>query len=194
MPGYCAAEAGRSLLESRYPDDVPRRIEGCNHARFLTFSCYKRLDLFGSPRIGDEFVRILREARERRGFKLHAWVVMPNHVHLLVRPGGSAATVAGVLRAIKQPMAQRVLRRWVELDAPVLKHLRDRDGRSHFWMKGGGHDRNVFSAEEVEEKLRYIHENPVRAGLVTRPEDWAWSSAHLWDRRHESGVPIDPVE
>ncbi len=143
-----------------------RRIECPNHARFLTFSCYQRMDLLGSPAVRDEFERSLSQARDRLGFRLHAWVAMPNHVHLIIRPGSPDQTLPQILQAIKQSPARRVLARWRELDAPILDRLSDSRGLMRFWQRGGGYDRNLYSADVITEKVEYIHGNPVRAGLV----------------------------
>ena len=167
-----------------------RRHEHPNHARFLTFSCEHRLPLFDNDAIKDKFVHQLRRTRERHAFLLHAWVVMPEHVHLLIRFPGPA-TVPDVLRTLKTGLAKRVVARWRELDASVLGKITDERGNARFWLRGGGYDRNVFSAKEVEEKIAYIHANPVRRGLVERPEDWAWSSARWWQGRRDDELPCD---
>ena len=67
--------------------------------------------------------------------------------------------------------------RWRELRAPILARITDAQGRLRFWQRGGGYDRLVYVDGEFPEKLGYIHTNPVRRGLVTRPELWRWSSA-----------------
>ncbi|MEM1166038.1 MAG: transposase [Planctomycetota bacterium] len=154
-----------------------RHVDTQNHLRFLTLSCFQRLDLLGTPALRDECVGMLDAARARHGFLLHAWIVMPNHVHLLIRPSGDDQSVSLLLRSIKQPMAQRVIRRWRELDAPVLARIIDSAGDHRFWQRGGGYDRNVFTEQEAREKVAYIEQNPVRAGLMGHPHEWAWSSA-----------------
>ena len=97
-----------------------RRFEIPGHARYLTFSCYRRLPLFQNDAIKDTFVDRLRDARARYGFRLLAWVVMPEHVHLLIVPRLPETPVPLLLRAMKQSFAQRVVRRWRELRAPIL--------------------------------------------------------------------------
>jgi putative transposase len=150
-------------------------------ARYLTFSCYHRLPLLGKPAVRDEFVRSLVKARARCGFRLYGWVVMPEHVHLILRPAQVDWPVERILVAIKQPVAQRVLRRWRELDAPVLQRLVDALGRTCFWQPGGGFDRSVRDAEEYSRELAYIHNNPVKRGLVGSPTEWIWSSAGWYE-------------
>lgn len=129
-------------------------------------------------------------AREHHTFYLYAWVLMPNHAHLLIRePEGGA--VDGVLRTLKLGLAKRVINRWIELEAPILDRLVDARGVRRFWQRGGGYDRNIYSREEFDEKIGYIHANPVRAGLVERPTDWAWGSARWWDGKRDGEIACD---
>ncbi len=170
-----------------------RRIEGYHHSRFLTFSCYRNLDLLGTPAIRDAFAQSLDRARNRHGFSLHSWVAMPNHVHVLLTPDPDGPGVAAICRSIKQPLAQRAIRRWRELNAPVLDRIASKAGEYRFWQRGGGYDRNIYSREESQEKFEYIHANPVRAGLAERTTDWPWSSARWWDGQRDSGLRMDPL-
>jgi len=148
-----------------------RRYEIQGHARFLTFSCYQRRPYFDDQQIRDTFADQLMITRSRLGFKLHAWVVMPEHVHLLVQPSLPEAPVSRVLMSLKRRVSTKVLKRWRD---------ENQDTPTQFWQSGGGYDRNIYSSEELTEKTRYIHENPVRRGLVERPEDWGWSSVRAW--------------
>ena len=170
-----------------------RRFEHPNHVRFLTFSCFQRLPLLSNPRIADAFASHLAAMRDRLGFHLHAWVVMPEHVHLLLWPRVGACDVPRILRAIKQPIAQQVLRRWTSVRATVLEKVVDGTGQPRFWQRGGGFDRNVFSEEELAEKFAYIHNNQVHRGLCTRPEDWRWSSARWYLGHREGEIRMDPL-
>jgi len=161
--------------------------------RYLTFSCYRQLPLLKNPKIADAFVARLAAERERLGFGLIAWVVMPEHVHLLVWPNVSVATMPRVLHGLKRPFAEGVITRWRGLNAKILERVTTPGGRVRFWQDGGGYDRNVFSDEELAEKIAYIHNNPVERGLVARPEDWTWSSARWYAGMWAGEVPIDPV-
>ena len=146
-----------------------RRLEVPGTARLLTFSCYRRLPLFGNDRIKDRFVEHLCRATHSADANVFAWVVMPEHVHLVLLLEGR--TVESFLRSLKSPFASEVLARWRQLRAPIL----DAVGNT-FWQRGGGYDRNVFG-DELLEKIRYCHANPVDRRLCGTSIDWRWSSA-----------------
>ena len=170
-----------------------RRIEQPGHVRFLTFSCYRRLALFNNDAIKHAFVAQLTDVHERLGVALIAWVVMPEHIHLLLQPA-PGQTVSDLLLAIKRPFAVKVLRRWRALNAPILERLRDARLKEHFWQAGGGYDRNIVGARELQEKIQYIHENPARRDLTQRAADWPWSSARFYlGRRDYVGPTISKL-
>ena len=164
-----------------------REIEG--GVRYLTFSCYHRLALLGTPLLRDVFVLALYEARAAFGFELFAWVVMPEHVHLVILPP-PGVQMATILKAIKQSVAETVIARWKKLGARVLNTITTAEG-VEFWQPGGGFDRNVRNDAELCREIRYIHRNPVERGLVENPEDWAWSSVRWWMGIGDPSRPCD---
>lgn len=171
--------------------------------RFLTFSCYHRYQLLGTPAIRDVFVDALWKSREKHRFRLIAWVVMPDHVHLTIVPRvvvgydngwplvASTSTVEKIYATMKKSVSQRVLARWTKLNAPILPKLTLADGTRHFWQPGGGFDRNVRTEAEAWREICYIHDNPVRRKLATRAEEWPWSSARWYAGETEGQIPID---
>ena len=167
-------------------------IEG--HAHFLTFSCLGRQPFLSRDRARRWFLEAVEAAREKQPFDLWAWVIMPEHVHMLVLPHRDVTTSA-ILSAVKRPVTVRAVA-WLERNAPAfLPQLRDSrgDGSScyRFWLRGGGYDRNIWTAEELHEKIHYIHANPVRRGLVDRPGDWPWSSWRAWEHEIDDPIKID---
>lgn len=170
------------------------RHEARGQARYLTFSCYHRLPLFDNDRIKDAFADTLTQQQAALDIAIHAWVIMPEHIHLLVTPDPPRVTARRLLTAIKSPFSRRVLARWRELNAPVLLRLSDTSsGKTRFWQPGGGYDRNIYTREELIEKANYTHQNPARRGLVQRPEDWAWSSARFYASHPYQGPTITRI-
>ncbi len=145
--------------------------------RYMTFSCERQLPLFHRAATRDAFVVLLLAAAAAGELVLHAWVVMPEHVHVLASPG--TFSVAGALARVKSRFARATLALW-EVERPgVLASLTRSDGRRRFWLAGGGFNRPMANAAACWARARYTHANPVRRGLVERPRHYKWSSA--WD-------------
>ncbi|MBI1338232.1 MAG: hypothetical protein GC164_14915 [Phycisphaera sp.] len=175
------------------PRRLLRRIEHPGHGRYLTFSCYHRLPLLNNDRIRDLLVERLTYLKSKQNFRLYAWVFMPEHVHLLLQTASVDLTVEKILNTLKARFAQQVIGRWWEINAPILQKITDPRGVTRFWQAGGGYDRNIVSDHESFEKIDYIHNNPVRRGLVKTPTDWKWSSARWYAGDLLSGPSMDPL-
>ncbi len=134
------------------------RYQKCGVFHFLTFSCYRRQPLLGNAGAFSVFERELEAVRRRYGFVVAGYVLMPEHVHLLVgEPNKSSLAVA--LQVLKQQTSRKLKGR----------------GEVRFWQRRY-YDFNVWTDEKRKEKLRYMHRNPVKRGLVEKPEHWPWSS------------------
>ena len=163
-------------------------------AHWLTFSCFQRRPFFRGRESPGWFLESLDAARGRWAFDLWGYVVMPEHVHLLLLPQ-EGVTIRSILRAVKQPTARRAIR-WFERNRPsFLEQMTERrpGGKvtRRFWQTGGGYDRNLRSTRDVHEKLHYLHGNPVRRGLVASPGDWPWSSWRAWEDGTNEPIAID---
>jgi len=162
------------------------------HAHFLTFSCYRRLPLLSKDRTRRWFVDALRAARSKHHFDLWAWVLMPEHVHLVVWPRRAGYRMASILADVKRPVGQQAIAYLEEHHREFLERLTVRNrNRTYrrFWQAGPGQDRNIYDPAAAHEIIEYVHDNPVRRGLVSQPEDWPWSSAAEWAGR--TGVVLN---
>jgi putative transposase len=135
-----------------------KRFHATRQLHYLTFSCYKRRPNFGTVESRTTFESALERVRCGCGLCVYGYVVMPEHVHMMVSEP-ERGTLAQAMQSLKQGVARRLA-------------LRAEDS---FWQ-ARYYDFNVWSECKFVEKLRYIHRNPVERGLVPRPEDWAWSS------------------
>ena len=172
-----------------------KRLDEPGDARFLTFSCFSRRPFLSRDRSRLWFLEALERARRTHGFHLWAYVIMPEHVHLLVWPGDEPLCMADALYTLKKSVSNQALA-YVRQHAPgFLERMADRqpNGRvSHrFWQRGGGYDENLFSAAKVWAKIDYIHENPVRRGLCDSPSEWPWSSARAYETGDANPLRID---
>lgn len=135
-----------------------KRFQQTRQIHFLTFSCYHRQPTFTNASACGTFVDALERVRQNYNLCVYGYVVMPEHVHLLVNEP-ERSTLAQAIKSLKQGVARRLA-------------LRAEDS---FWQ-ARYYDFNVWSERKFVEKLRYIHRNPVKRELVARPEDWWWSS------------------
>jgi REP-associated tyrosine transposase len=170
------------------------RYYGRGDLHFLTFSCYQRKPLLRTPRTRDVFVRILGEVREQYEFLLVGYVVMPEHVHMLVSES-RMSTPSTVIQVLKQRVS-RSLRQRGRATARN-KGLRRSAGAElvlpSFWERRF-YDFNVWSHDKRKEKLDYMHFNPVKRGLVALPGQWPWSSWSFYEGGDGGLVKIDPVD
>jgi len=163
-------------------------------AHYLTFSCFGRRPFFKGRQSPGWFLEFLDRARTRVGFDLWGFVIMPEHVHLIVLPH-EGVMIRTILARIKEPLARRVVE-WVNTNSPrFLERMTDRQpcGKitHRFWQRGGGYDRNLRSTRDVHEKLNYMHNNPVVRELVDKAEDWPWSSCRAWKDGTDIPIRID---
>jgi len=150
-----------------------QRFQQTNQLHFITFSCYKRQPLLQTPAAKDTVQQILEQTRKQQGLRIAAYVLMPEHVHLLTNEP-TTNTLATFLQILKQLTSR-------ELKSPNQKQ---------FWQHRY-YDFNVSSPEKFTEKLQYIHRNPVTRGLVTKPEDYRWSSFNHYTTGEAGPIEIE---
>lgn len=170
------------------------RRYGAGHLHFITCSCSKRRPLLGSATARDCFVEKLRECRGRFGFLLIGYVVMPEHVHLLISepPQGSPSDV---MRELKRSVALSL-----SIDSLKNKHsnqvrprkVATKDADEDFWLRRF-YDFNVWTRQKRNEKLNYMHLNPLKRGLVRDPKEWPWSSYRFYSGAGAVILPIDII-
>ncbi len=164
----------------------PRKIYDDElHAHFVTFSCYRRRRLLDDDRAKRVVLGVLNSQLHRRDARCVGFVVMPEHVHAILW--------FPVPRQLSVFMQQ-----WKRLSSHQIRGLvrtnlvhyaakiREADP---FWQRRY-YPFNLVHEEKVREKLTYMHENPVHAGLVDKPCDWAFSSARYYEQGRSVGVPI----
>jgi putative transposase len=166
------------------------------HAHELTFSTYRRLKLLRSERTCLWFLEALNKARKKHRFHIWAYVIMPEHVHVLIWPLEEKYDMAKILQSIKEGPSKRAKAYLKKHNPAYLSKLRVTwpSGRieHRFWQQGGGYDRNMFSRAVIRAAIDYIHANPIRGGFVENPEDWKWSSAS-WHLGKGGPLEVDPL-
>ena len=169
-----------------------------NNIHFVTTSCYNRLPLFSSDDMKAIFIQAVIRVRNKYGFKLFGYVIMPEHVHLLIQTENDK-TVSDVMREVKQMCAFNVLQILKRNKTKsLLEKLRKSTGRDtenkySFW-KPRFYDFNIYTVKKFKEKLDYCHKNPVTRGLVNDPSKWRFSSYINYYLNDNSVISIDPLE
>ena len=152
------------------------RLQHSGQSHFVTFSCYRRQAQLNSPAICALFLDTLEKARQQFSLCVYGYVVMPEHIHLLLSEAG-AGSLADAVHFLKLSSAKQFI---------SDEHV----GAGHFWQKRY-YDRNIRSYSDFREKLRYIHRNPVKRGLCGKPEDWTWSSFRHYALGEVGAVEIE---
>jgi putative transposase len=163
---------------------------------FVSFATVKWVDVF----IRQEYVQIIVESlaycQKEKGLILHAWCIMPSHVHLIMSTKGMR--MEHVLRDMKRHTAKRLIeaishhplesrKEWL---LRMFDQATTKDG-SQFWQHDN-HPIELVTQPFWDQKLDYLHENPVKAGFVTEGHHWKWSSARNYASRDLHG-PLDLV-
>ena len=148
-----------------------KRYYNLKHLHFITCSSYHRLPFLGSPRRRNLFLRVLEQTRRRYRFVVVGYVVMPEHFHLLISEP-EIGDPSAVMKVVKQRFAWMLHNRH---PSPAQSRFWAENDNYKFWQKRF-YDFNVWTELKQREKLRYIHRNPVTRGLVSEPDQWAWSS------------------
>jgi len=166
------------------PKNLKRRY-GTTKLHFITFSCYRRLALLRTVRARNAFLIVLNEVRGRYRFVVVGYVVMPEHVHLLIGEP-EKANPSVVVQVLKQRVSRRLRGRMRGKSAGrQLLLWRDVGVSRSFWQRRF-YDFNVWSRKKRIEKLNYMHMNPVKRALVTNAKLWAWSSYRFYQYEEES--------
>jgi len=181
------------------------RFHHSGQSHFVTFCCYHRHRLFTTDASGRIFESALERVRRSYRLYVYGYVVMPEHVHLLLSepncPTQAKVGLEWATRPSNCPTQAKIGLEWATRPrqytlADALKSLKQGVSRrllgnaEHFWQKRY-YDFNIRNYPQFVEKLRYIHRNPVKRGLCELPEDWEWSSFQHYSSGCEGRVEIE---
>lgn len=149
-----------------------KRFQRAESLHFITFSCFHRIALLETPAVRETLEAALEQVRARHRARVYAYVLMPEHVHLLINEPPEIL-LAQFLKVVKQATSRKL-----------------RGPREKFWQERY-YDSNIRGEKPRTEVIRYIHRNPVVRGLVAKPEDWPWSSFRHYATGLEGTVEIE---
>ncbi len=163
-----------------------------NSLYYLTSVTRNRLPVFKTDELKSVTANALDEARRSSGVSIFAYVIMPDHMHLIT---DGTKSVSDTNRYFNGITARRVIDHLKENNhSQSLEKLKvaSKKPREHSYSLWDHHP-NAFSINNEKtmmQKVNYIHQNPVRAGLVEQPEDYRYSSARIWNGRPRPDEPL----
>ena len=169
-----------------------KRYYGRGDLHFITFSCYRRRASLGTAKARNVFVDALREVCAKYRFARVGFVIMPEHVHLLIGEP-KAGNPSTVIHSLKLRVSKRLRRKRRSVSSAQRAFAFPEAAESsaaQFWQRRF-YDFNVYSARKRREKLEYMHRNPVTRRLVKDPKDWVWSSYSSYSGR---GIPLIEID
>src|ERR1035438_6870857 len=149
-----------------------KRVLAAEDLHFITFSCFHRLPFLDAPEPKETVEIILEQTRARHQARIYAYVLMPEHIHLLINEPPSIL-VAQFLKALKQITSRKL-----------------KGDRQQFWQPRY-FDANIRGETARSEVIRYIHRNPVKRGLVASPGEYRWSSFNHYATGIRGAVEIE---
>ena len=165
-----------------------RHIDGTGTARFVTFTCYRRHRYLNDPVARKFVIAGLSNLRSQLGIKILGYVIMPEHIHLVLLPPDEIE-LGIIIGQLKGRIAKKIISDGV-YRSTVLKRP---DGSPAIWQRRC-YDHNCRLPEVVIEKINYCHKNPVIRGSVNSTDDWPWSSSRWYSGNGEIILEIDGYE
>jgi putative transposase len=156
---------------------------------FLTFTVVEWLDVFTRPLYKDIIIDSLRYCQQRKGLELFAYCLMSNHLHLIAR-AAEGQELADIVRDFKKFTARRVFeaiitnpqesrRQWLEWTLRKQGEFNPKNTFIQLWQNHS-HGVELHGEAMTRQKLNYLHQNPVRAGICFQAEDYVYSSASVY--------------
>lgn len=166
------------------------------HLQFVTTRTHRGVPLFRRKQLCQEFLEALGELRQKHPFKLCAYVIMPDHVHLVICPADGR--ISPLVQKIKALSARRIIKSLKASENGTLlaalrkPYLGRRQDTYQAWQDGF-HAVPLWSEWMIRRKIDYMHANPLRKGLVKSAKDYAWSSFAAYHGIAAAPVPLDPI-
>lgn len=163
------------------------QIKDQEAAHYLTFQIVFWVDVFTRRTYRDILIDSLRYCQKNKGLEIYAFVIMSNHIHLLVR--SQTGELSDTVRDIKKYTSKQIIQKihsgeesrkpWMLNLFSYAANRQNKKGEYQVWTHEN-HAIEVYSNDFIEQKVNYIHGNPVRNGLVENPEDYIYSSARFY--------------
>jgi len=165
-----------------------------NAIYFSTVTVIEWLDIFTKPVYFQLLIDSLKFGQNNKGLRLHGFVIMTNHLHLIFSTA-SGYSADAFLRDFKKWTTRALGQELENEPRRYLKNLlsttifKKRDTALQIWQPANFSEM-IESEDFFQQKLSYVHTNPVRKGYVVHPEDWRYSSARNWLKGDHSVIQV----
>ncbi len=161
---------------------------------FVTFTVRQWVDVFTRKCYAKVLIDSLKYCQEHKGLKIYAWVIMSNHCHLIV--SSDKAPLSDIIRDFKK-FTSKAIYKAIESNPEEsrkkwLLWILKRNNKIWFW-KTGYHGEEIFSESFLKTKINYIHQNPVRAGIVEKEEEYIYSSCGDFYGIRKSKIKLEDI-
>ena len=157
---------------------MPLRFDQESEYHFTTFNTYKNHHTLTYPGIPEILIEHLEIVRNKHKFLIFGFVVMPNHMHIIWYVPANKG-ISNAVKHFKGSAGRHVVAHIFEKTDFNESLITQPNGKRALWQRGF-YDFNLITEKKMVEKLEYVHNNPVRWGLVQSPGDWAYSSYRSW--------------
>ena len=168
---------------------------------FITSTVVGWLDALSRPTYKDIILDSLRYCIDNKGLRLHAWVIMNNHLHLIVSTANADINLADIIRDFKKFTSKNIMlaiknntqesrKEWMMNMFAFVGKNNGNNNNLQFWQQDY-HPIELNTAEKLTQRLNYLHENPVRAGIVWEAPEYKYSSAIDYYTNKTGLLPLD---
>lgn len=172
---------------------------------FLTCTTVGWVDIFSRSACRDIILNSLQFCILNKGLKLHAYVIMSNHIHLIATAGEESEGLSVILRDFKRYTSNQIIkwittsrkesrREWMEVVLKYHAKFNKRNSKYQVWQQDNNHPVQCLHPKFTLQKLNYIHYNPVAANIVDEPEYYKHSSACTYLGLGEGLITIDLLD
>jgi len=170
---------------------------------FITFATVQWVDVFTRKEYSDLIIESLIFCKENKGLKIHAWCIMSNHLHLILSVGENH-NLSDVLRDFKKFTSNNIIkmikdninesrRSWMLWIFQKAGEENKRNRDYQFWQQNN-HPIELSTNEMIDQRLNYLHENPVKSGFVRNAEEYVYSSAIDYYSKESGLIEIDFIK
>ena len=172
------------------------KIRNQEAVHFITFAVVEWVDVFTRKDYRDIVLDSVRHCQDKKGLLLHAWCLMSNHLHLIV--SAKENNLSDILRDFKKFTSKPIIKAIQDNEHESRKawmlelfkkagEANSRNSEYQFWRQDN-QPKELYSSAFVFQKLNYIHNNPVEAGIVDKPEEYLYSSARDYKQTRKCGL------